>query len=68
MLLLIHRQESLRFYPIAYFMLREAENDDDIPLSKPVTTTTGQVLHSIPVQKGQKILTSIVGYNKCGFY
>ncbi|KAG9226814.1 hypothetical protein CCMSSC00406_0003513 [Pleurotus cornucopiae] len=35
-----------------------------LPLSKPVTLTTGEVLHEISIPKGQKFRLSLAGYNR----
>lgn len=39
-----------------------------MPLSKPITTTSGKVVYEIPVPKGLKIITSICGYNRFVFF
>ena len=39
-------------------------HDQVLPLSKPLTTTTGEVIDSLPIPKGISILTSIVGFNR----
>lgn len=57
-------QESLRYHPVAPSILRQANRDDVLPLSKPVTLTTGEVLHEISVPKGQKFMLSLAGYNR----
>lgn len=57
-------QESLRFHPVAYAGFRQAVKDDVLPLSKPITTTTGEVISELPIPKGQKIISSIGGYNR----
>lgn len=42
--------------------------DEVIPLSQPIETTTGEVISEIPVGKGQMIHLSLCGYNRCVFY
>ncbi|KAL4269205.1 Cytochrome P450 superfamily protein [Pleurotus pulmonarius] len=57
-------KESLRFHPVAPMTHREAGRDDVLPLSKPITLTTGEVVHELPIPKGQKLALSIAGYNR----
>ena len=57
-------QETLRFHPIVYHLLREAGKDDIIPLSQPITTAKGNVLTDIPVAKGQHIMVNVAAYNR----
>ena len=57
-------QETLRFHPNAYHLFREAEEDDVLPLTTPVTLTDGRVIKEVPIRKGQKIITSVSAYNR----
>ncbi|KAI0701973.1 cytochrome P450 [Cytidiella melzeri] len=57
-------KEILRFHPIVYHLLRRAGKDDVLPLSEPITTSTGAVISEIPVAKGQAVLVSICAYNR----
>ncbi|RDB25147.1 hypothetical protein Hypma_007406 [Hypsizygus marmoreus] len=57
-------KESLRFHPVAIATYRQATKDDVLPLSTPITTTSGEVINELPIPKGQKIITSINGYNR----
>ncbi|KIJ49197.1 hypothetical protein M422DRAFT_246998 [Sphaerobolus stellatus SS14] len=57
-------KETLRLYPIAVHNVRKASSDDTIPLSKPIKTRSGKEISSIPVRKGQPILSSFWGYNR----
>ncbi|RDB25056.1 Leukotriene-B4 omega-hydroxylase 3 [Hypsizygus marmoreus] len=57
-------KESLRIHPVAITTFRQAVKDDVLPLSKPITTTSGEVITELPIPKGQKIITSINGYNR----
>jgi hypothetical protein len=45
-------------------MTRESAKDDVIPLSKPITTASGEVVNEIPVPKGMKFMLSIPAYNR----
>ncbi|KAI0088170.1 cytochrome P450 [Irpex rosettiformis] len=57
-------KEILRFHPIVYHLVRYATKDDVIPLSEPITTATGEVIHEIPIPKGQMIQPSFCTYNR----
>ncbi|KAK0462488.1 cytochrome P450 [Desarmillaria tabescens] len=57
-------KEVLRFHPVVYNIERSATRDDVLPLSKPVTLTTGKVVQEIPIPKGITITASITGYNR----
>jgi len=56
--------EVLRYHSVAYIGDRVATQDSVIPLSRPMTLTSGQVVNEIPVTKGQKIWVNIAGYNR----
>ncbi|KAF4603148.1 hypothetical protein EYR38_003553 [Pleurotus pulmonarius] len=57
-------KESLRYHPVLPVTHRDATREDVLPLSKPITTTNGKVLHELPIPKGQKLTLSIAGYNR----
>ncbi|KAK7438894.1 hypothetical protein VKT23_017821 [Stygiomarasmius scandens] len=57
-------KESLRYHPSLPLVPREAGVDAVLPLSKPITTTTGEVLSEIYIPKGQGIVINIEGYNR----
>ncbi|GLB37928.1 putative cytochrome p450 [Lyophyllum shimeji] len=57
-------KETLRFHPVAINTFREAVRDDVLPLSKPIVTTSGEVVSEIPIPKGLGVMTSIHGYNR----
>ncbi|EMD32079.1 hypothetical protein CERSUDRAFT_126990 [Gelatoporia subvermispora B] len=57
-------KETLRLHPIVFHHSREAAQDDVIPLSEPIRSTSGEIIKSIPVRKGQIILISFWGYNR----
>jgi len=57
-------QETLCFHPNAYHLFREAEEDDVLPLTTPVTLMDGRVIKELPIHQGQKIITSVSAYNR----
>ncbi|KAJ3745703.1 cytochrome P450 [Lentinula detonsa] len=57
-------KETLRYYPIAIHLFRTANEDDVIPLSKPMIGTTGKVITNIAVPKGTQIVGSPQLYNR----
>ncbi|KAJ3817458.1 cytochrome P450 [Lentinula raphanica] len=57
-------KELLRYHPVAIHMFRRADEDDVLPLSTPVTTTTGEILTELPVPKGTRTIISITAYNR----
>lgn len=57
-------REVLRYIPPATSMLRQSIASDQIPLSTPVTLRNGEIVNSIPIQKGQTILIPISAYNR----
>ncbi|EMD33376.1 hypothetical protein CERSUDRAFT_117989 [Gelatoporia subvermispora B] len=56
-------RETLRFHSPVPFTLREATNDDFIPLSTPYTDVRGEVHDSIKIDKGTTILVPIAALN-----
>ncbi|KAI6096692.1 cytochrome P450 [Pisolithus croceorrhizus] len=57
-------QETLRFRPAAQERVRQATEDDVIPLSEPVRTKSGEVVDSIAVERGTVIGISIPCMNR----
>ncbi|KAF8576236.1 cytochrome P450 [Ramaria rubella] len=57
-------KETLRYHPIILLLNREAGRDDVIPLSIPQQTRSGEIITSIPVSKGQRIMISVAAYNR----
>lgn len=57
-------QETLRYHPIAYHLVKKAGHDDIIPLSTPIRTRSGQLVNEIPVSKGQSVIASVCAYNR----
>ncbi|KAK0202327.1 cytochrome P450 [Desarmillaria ectypa] len=57
-------KETLRYHAVVYNVFRVSGQDDVLPLSKPITTTSGKVLHELPIPKGLQIISSIAAYNR----
>ncbi|KAK0195663.1 cytochrome P450 [Armillaria mellea] len=57
-------KEAMRLHPALYHNYRQAAHDDVLPLSKPVLTTSGELIDKLPVPKGMKVFASIAGYNR----
>ncbi|KAJ8087866.1 hypothetical protein PM082_006722 [Marasmius tenuissimus] len=57
-------EETLRFYPIAPDIVREAETNDVIPLDVPIADLSGALLKEIPVIQGQRVILNIFKYNR----
>ncbi|OAX35974.1 cytochrome P450 [Rhizopogon vinicolor AM-OR11-026] len=57
-------KEVLRFYPVVYHSYRRAGQDDVLPLSQPITTRFGKLIHELPVPRGTQIIASIGAYNR----
>lgn len=57
-------KEILRFHTTVLHIYRQPIKDDVLPLSKPVTTTSGKVLHALPIPQGQKLMLSLALYHR----
>ncbi|KAK0484070.1 cytochrome P450 [Armillaria novae-zelandiae] len=57
-------KEVLRVNPIVHTIARTAAHDDVLPLSKPVTLTTGKTVQEIAIPKGTFIIASVASYNR----
>lgn len=57
-------KETLRYHSVAVNLVRQAGQDDVLPLSKPIITTSGEVIHELEIPKGIKIMTSVGAYNR----
>ncbi|KAK0215088.1 cytochrome P450 [Armillaria fumosa] len=57
-------KETLRYHPAVYHVSRVSAQDDVLPLSKPITTTSGKILHELPIPKGLQIFSSVAAYNR----
>jgi hypothetical protein len=47
-----------------YHSYRYASQDDVLPLSRPITKRSGEVIYELPVPKGTRIVASIAAYNR----
>jgi len=56
--------EVLRLYPSLPIADRVATADCVLPLSEPLTTTTGAKISGIPIRSGQRLYVSIGGYHR----
>ncbi|KAG0708534.1 cytochrome P450 [Suillus ampliporus] len=57
-------KEVLRYCCVVYHVYRCASQDDVLPLSQPITTRSGDVIHELPVPKGTRIIASVAAYNR----
>ncbi|KAJ7261677.1 cytochrome P450, partial [Mycena rebaudengoi] len=57
-------KESLRLHPILPITERIAVEDTFLPLSYGITTTTGERLTKLPIQKGQLVKVAIAAYQR----
>ncbi|KAH9066230.1 cytochrome P450 [Lactarius vividus] len=57
-------KEALRLHPLVSMMLKEATQDDVIPLSSPIVTKSGEQVSSIPVRKGTLVDLAVSVYNR----
>lgn len=54
----------MRLHPIIWTIVREAGQDDVIPLAQPITNERGEQIYAIPVKKGQVIDIAVSAYNR----
>ncbi|PBK83833.1 cytochrome P450 [Armillaria gallica] len=57
-------KEVHRYHPHVHTLLREASQDDVLPLAEPIITSDGQSCSEIPISKGQVISASLYTYNR----
>ncbi|KAJ7072910.1 cytochrome P450 [Mycena amicta] len=57
-------KEVLRVHPVSFNNFRQSAADDVLPLSRPITLTSGEVVTELPVPKGMKVIISIAAYNR----
>ncbi|KAF9801427.1 hypothetical protein IEO21_10111 [Rhodonia placenta] len=56
-------KEVVRVHPAVPYMYRCPVRDEVLPLSTPITTRSGKVIHEVPVRKSLRLILSIPGYN-----
>ncbi|KAG9312334.1 cytochrome P450 [Chiua virens] len=57
-------KEGLRYHPVVPHVQRIAGRDDILPLSRSITTESGQSISEIVVPKGTRMVASIAAYNR----
>ncbi|KAJ7125406.1 cytochrome P450 [Mycena epipterygia] len=57
-------KEVLRFHPVSFNNFRQSATDDVLPLFRPITLRSGEVITELPVPKGMKVMISIAAYNR----
>ncbi|KAF7289219.1 PseudoU-synth-2 domain-containing protein [Mycena indigotica] len=57
-------KEILRLHPASFNNFRRSATDDVLPLSRPITLTSGEVVNELPIPKGMNIVVSIAVYNR----
>ncbi|KAJ7672106.1 cytochrome P450 [Mycena rosella] len=57
-------KEVLRFHPVSFNNFRQSAADDVLPLFRPITLRSGEVITELPVPKGMKVIISIAAYNR----
>ncbi|KAJ7099339.1 cytochrome P450 [Mycena belliarum] len=57
-------KEVLRFHPVSFNNFRQSATDDVLPLLRPITLRSGEVITELPVPKGMKVIISIAAYNR----
>ncbi|KAJ7935386.1 cytochrome P450 [Mycena leptocephala] len=57
-------KEVLRFHPVSFNNFRQSATDDVLPLFRPLTLRSGEVITELPVPKGMKVIISIAAYNR----
>ncbi|CCL98712.1 uncharacterized protein FIBRA_00716 [Fibroporia radiculosa] len=58
-------RETLRLYPPATLLSREATEDTVLPLSEPILGVDGQLIHEVPICKGTELFVGVLGSNTC---
>ncbi|KAF9259675.1 cytochrome P450 [Marasmius fiardii PR-910] len=59
-----HIKETLRFHPSVPLTEREAFENTVLPLSRPLTTSSGRVVTELPIKKGQTIYLGLASCNR----
>ncbi|THH31663.1 hypothetical protein EUX98_g2562 [Antrodiella citrinella] len=57
-------KEILRLHPVVPHTFRVAGKDIAVPLSKPITTISGDVIQKVFVPKGTRVILSVAAYNR----
>ncbi|CAH7669604.1 cytochrome P450 monooxygenase, partial [Phakopsora pachyrhizi] len=57
-------REVMRLYPPVWSTIRVASHDDQIPLSNPVRTKTGELVDCLNISAGQAITIPIYAFNR----
>jgi hypothetical protein len=60
-------QETLRVEIVVPHIFREATQDDIVPLSKPIVSTSGKIMNEVFVPKGTRMIISVIGYNRLAY-
>lgn len=58
-------RETLRLYPPATLLSREATRDTVLPLSQPIRGVDGQLMYEIPIPQGTELFVGVLGSNTC---
>ncbi|KAI8974228.1 cytochrome P450 [Trametes punicea] len=56
-------RETLRRYPPVTALFRIVRKDTILPLSAPIRGIDGSLIHSVPVTKGMRVMTDLMGSN-----
>ncbi|KAI6094804.1 cytochrome P450 [Pisolithus croceorrhizus] len=57
-------KETLRYHCVVPQLYRMAAQDYVLPLSQPITTESGKLIHEVLVPKGTRIIASVATYNR----
>ncbi|KAI6145483.1 cytochrome P450 [Pisolithus tinctorius] len=57
-------KEALRYHCAAAQVFRVASQDCILPLSRPITTESGELMYEVLVPKGTRIIASVAAYNR----
>ncbi|KAI6007584.1 cytochrome P450 [Pisolithus orientalis] len=60
----LNAMETLRYHCVAPQAFRMAAQDYVLPLSRPIRTESGQLMHEVLVPKGTRVIASIAAYNR----